>query len=341
MTNDLQEIQELQKELTQFHTDLLHAKEWDVIIPIMRKGLFVLLHTTAKDHDKVRLLPLDDCLDLKQKLVLILDDTAFHGDSMRKAITEVMSAGADQGKISTAVFMKAASCDLDLQCAPGYDRLSDQKYLAKEEMLGLYYASLCSQLDQDHLVAEGVVKCSSLSPDACDRFPLMIEKTSSYPEIFYFVDSSAKLFGRTKFTIADIALSTIDLGDLASFFREEGVNKVRFCLEPDGQISTALIFCPEIIEDATRCRNAIPQRMRLCERLPICSRSQMLLCRDCLYLNLEAKALKWLVNTLQMRLKDTGFKVAITGLGWPELEYRYDHDTVRRIFTEMKQDIVR
>lgn len=334
MSEDPYAVDEIRREIVSFVSDVVEKEEWKIIVPIMRKGLFLLVNTSNNYQEKIALPPFHGVTNLGEKMILILDDKAWHGHTMEENYNGILRMGGKAENVKTAVFMKHRSCSFPIDYY--YYELDDLDYEQKEAALSEYYDSSCLQLDPDHLIAEGIVTSESLDPENLKCFPSVIKKTQDLG-LFYFEESKANLWGIMKFAVADIPLSKLNLNDFRLILREEGVQKLRFCLEPNGQLFIMPIFCPEIHIDRKVCKKALSDRTRLCEQISLDVPETSNFCRDCLNLNLQIKALESLLPPLCRRLKNEGFVINLKSLKWPELEYKYYEirsilrDSLRRV----------
>lgn len=320
MNADPHSFGQLEREIADFVRDVTSKKEWDIIVPIMRKGFFLLMSMSNDHQEKILLPPFHDVTNLREKTILIIDDKAWHGHTMEKTFKEIMERGAQPENVKTAVFIKHASCNFPIDYYQ-YE-LSDREYEKKEAEFSEYYDSSCLQLDPDHLVAVGNVVSQSLDPQDLRRFPLAVEN-AQHLGLFYLKEPKTNLCGIMKFAIADIPLSMIGLGDLSQILREEGVQKLRFCLEPNGKLFLVPIFCPEIQVDVRICKKALRNETKLCEQVSMDAPLTSEFCRDCLNFNLQIKALESLLPILRLKLRKAGFIIKIERLSWPELEYKF------------------
>jgi hypothetical protein len=322
---DLECVNKIQIELDQFTDSLLSKGSWDIIVPVMRKGLFLLAKSPEGQRAKIRLPPFYGVNAVETKAILIVDDKAWHGHTMNKKFSEVLSTGAKKENIRTAVFMKHDSCEFPIDFF--HYEFGDEEYTEKEADLSVYYDSLCLQIDPDHLVVKGTVSVESLDARELTQFPSEVEKTTSDLGIFYFQESSSLLWGRMKFAIVDIDLSKLGLKDLDSVFQTEGVQKVRFCLEPNGGLFIVPIFYPEIHTDRNSCQKIGVISSELCKELNQEIPRSLGLCRECIDFNLQISAFKAFFNLLSDRIRRSGFAINIIDLSWPELEFKYPEVT--------------
>jgi hypoxanthine phosphoribosyltransferase len=300
----------------------LAGKDWDIIVPVMRKGLFVLANAPEECIKKIRLLPLYGIDNLFDKSILLIDDKAWHGHTLEAKYKELVKLGAKPGNIKTAVFVKHADCFFPVDFY--YYELNDLEYQRKEADLSVYYDSQSLQLDPDHLVAKGQIITSSIDTKRYEFFPKVLEENTKDLDVFYYQESTANLWGRKKFAIADIPLSKLNIGKLASLLREdEGVQKVRFFLEPSGELYIMPIFYPGFVIDNEYCHEIFTQNESLCKQFAGKVAVTEELCRECFDFNLQVLVLKDLWRILSKRLKKSGFSLKINKLSWPELEFKY------------------
>lgn len=324
-TSYFESVSTIKNNLEQFVTSLFAKNDWDIIVPVMRKGLFVLANSSEGQRAKIRLPPFYGISAIENKIILIVDDKAWHGHTMEEKYTEVLLTGAKKENVKTAVFMKHRSCEFPIDFF--HYEFGDDDYAEKEADLSVYYDSLCLQLDPDHLVARGSVTAQSLDSRELARFPREIEKTTSDLGVFYFQESSSQLWNRKKFAVADIDLSKLDLKDLDLLFKKEGVQKVRFCLEPTGELLIVPIFCPETSPDKEKCRKTEIIKAKLCELVCKEVPRSLDLCRECVDFNLQVGAFKAFFNMLSNKMRLSGFAIHIMDLSWPELQFKYPEVT--------------
>jgi len=320
-TSEFERVEKIHVDLNRFMSNLFSKNSWDIIVPVMRKGLFLLANSCEDQRAKIRLPPFYGVTGIENKTILIVDDKAWHGHTMNGKYKEVLCTGARKENIKTAVFMKHQSCEFPIDFF--HYELGDDEYAEKEADLSVYYDSLCLQIDPDHLMVRGFIGAQSLDSRELARFPHEIEKITSDLGVFYPQESSCQLWKRSKFAIADIDLSKLGLKDLDSLFQIEGVQKVRFCLEPNGELFIVPIFCPETRTDRERCQNTAIIENKLCEQLRQEVPRSSELCRECIDFNLQIGAFKAFFKVLSNRIKLAGFAIHIRDFSWPELEFKY------------------
>jgi hypothetical protein len=305
-----------------------------MIVPILRKGRLILLSAVQSFSGKIRSVPFYGVKNINEMEVLILDDTALHGHTMKSKFEEVLSAGARKENVKTAVFVKNGECGFPID----YFRheLTGLDYDYKESDLGQFYESLCLQLDADHLVIKGAVTVGTLDHGIWQRFIAVIKEGAAGIGTFYPQNSIAELWGRLKFAIADVPLSICNLGNLGDLLTEgAGVQKIRFCLEPCGEFLIMPIFCPMI--DSKKCENgqALQGKIKFCEELKDIPRTDRL-CRECVDFNLQICVMRNLLPNIFERTKKAGFVIKIDSLSWLQLEYAYPH--FKSILNEKTQE---
>lgn len=316
-------VEKTRSEVNSFVEEILFMNTWDMIVPILRKGRLILLSTMQDFSEKIRSVPFHGVDDMNELTILILDDKALHGHTMKSKFEEVLLAGAKKENVKTAVFVKNRECDFPIDCFR-YE-LADLDYDNKESDLGQFYESLCLQLDADHLVARGLVAGDSFDHEIWQRFPAAIKESATGIGIFYPQDSIAELWGRQKFCIADVPLSKCDLGNLGGLLTEgPGVQKMRFCLEPCGELLIMPIFYPMIDPNKCECGKALEGKTKFCEELKDIPRTDQF-CRECVDFNLQMSVMRSLLPIIFERTKKAGFAVKIDSLSWPQLEYVCPH----------------
>jgi hypothetical protein len=321
MNSLVSSVENIKNEINQFIKELFGKAEWDVLVPILRKGRIVLLSTVQDFAPRIRLPPFYGLDQIGNKKVLILDDKAMHGHTMKNIHAQVLSAGVPEKNVKTAVFVKNKACDYPINYY--YHELEGMEYDKKESDLALYYESVCLQLDADHLVAKSIVTGNSLDTQIFRRFPKAVEQCSSDVGIFYLQHSIARFWGREKFAIADIPLSKLNIDYLDKLITEEGVQKLRFCLEPCGELLIMPIFYPQINVNNEVCKEALDGRTKFCEQILREVPRTTELCRECIDFNLQASALVNLSRYLMERLRKAEYNIHVNSLIWPELEYKY------------------
>lgn len=316
-------VENVKAEITVFIKRLLDENDWDIIVPILRKGGLVLL-STIQNTSKFHLPPFYDIDHVGKKKILIFDDKAMHGHTIRKKYEEVIAAGAEKTHIRTAVFIKNKNCEFPIDHC--YHELDGLDYDTEESNLNLYFESLCLQLDADHLVAKCSVVSDHLETTAYQNLSIAIRDNTSDIGVFYRQnDSIARFWGRQKFAIADISLSRLELGSLSQLLIDEGVRKMRFCLEPCGDMLIMPIFYPSqpIASMAgSTCKLDLTGKVKFCEQI-LEENSETSFCRECIDFNVQMCALRTLLPVLSQRLIKVGYAIRINSLSWPELEYGY------------------
>ena len=319
MSRASNKVDDIRQDILGFVRDVATKREWDIIVPIMRKGLFVLLNSLDGYQDRIILPPFHGVSKLSQKAILILDDKAWHGHTMERKYKEIIGMGARRENVKTSVFMKHISCDFPIDYYRY--RFGDLEYEKKEAEISEYFDSSCLQLDPDHLMAQGIVARRSLDTTDLKRFSSAVENTQNLGLFYPEEESEANLCGIMRFGIADIPFSMLDLQELRKMLKEEGVQKLRFCLELNGQLVVTPIFCPEINVNQKICKAALSNGAKLCDHISLEISEEF--CRNCLNFNLQIKALRSLLRILNKGLKNEGFAICIEKLSWPELEYRF------------------
>jgi len=150
----------------------------------------------------------------------------------------------------------------------------------------------------------------------------VLEHSFSDIGLFYKQETIACLWGREKFGIADISLSTLGITNFEKLVEVEGVQKIRFCLEPSGKFTLTPIFYPEIITNTSICKDYLSTGSRFCEFMPDMAVSS-LFCRECIDFNLQTTILRKVKELLTARLKKFGYLININDLSWPLFEYKY------------------
>jgi hypothetical protein len=310
-------VDQIKVELREFIENLL-SKGWDIIVPIMRKGLLMsdpfLRAGPSSVREKVRLLPLDPREQLRRKTILILDDKAWRGATMMDNYRAVLSRYGEPDNVKAAVFLENRACRFRIDYSKY--QLQESQYVQKETVLNAYYASLCQHLDPDHLAVNGKLVSSA---GAYHEFPALLEKKMVDFGSFYSQESLCSLWGRTKFAIADLPTDKLGLGELRSFLGEEGVVKIRFCLESDGRTSiTPVVF--GLFVDKIKCRQLLSTQLcQIASFRPV----ESYVCRDCVDFNITTRIWNSFAENLRERMKGSGFSIEVTDATWPELEYRY------------------
>jgi hypoxanthine phosphoribosyltransferase len=341
MPSTKKEVDDLQEKLKDFISTTVKVENFDVVIPIMRKGLFLLDRLFPKERMFRTLLfdPIEDRLPasimLKDKTVLILDDSARTGRTVLEAKESIISNNsADPEKIRIGIFMKNVNCQAKIDYC---DIIFDEKN--GSELYGLlsaYFDSLCHQLDPDHLVIRGELRSKSIF----DQKQILLDIKTELERFgsYYPQDSICTLWGRSKFGVFDLRASDFGLNAYDKYWTEEGVFKIRFCLEPNLTMFTVPIFCPEImppnLPDPAKCVSLIPSRF--CESIELSSDA---LCRDCINFNLTRKFAEEFIPLFKKRLLSYGISYNIIEITWPEIELRYEglRNRLQEDFRDSKQ----
>lgn len=327
MKSKKETIDSLQIRLRDFVRSTVAKRDFDVVIPVMRKGLF-LLETLFPENRRFKIYLLDPVEDklpkkivLANKKILLLDDSARTGRTISGAKHSVIdNNAATKEEICVGVFMKHRNCEAEIDY---WDVVFDDTNGSElYGQLSAYFDSLCHQLDPDHLVLCGKIKTESQTIDnahflTCIRSEL--EQFGSY----YAQESICSVWGRTKFAVADLYASDFGLEDFKRFWREEGVFKVRFCLEPNWTMYSVPIFCPEVVppksRDGNECESLVD--FKFCKWSD--SRDEIL-CRDCISYNLTKAFADKFIPTLKTRLRPKGYSYEIYEVTWPEVQLKYE-----------------
>jgi len=320
-------IDSLQIRLKNFVMSTVTKEDFDVVIPIMRKGLF-LLETSFPKNRRFRIYLLDPIEDklprnivLANKKILLLDDSARTGGTIERAKKSIIANNkATEEYIRVGVFMKHKDCKAkidypevvfdDANGTELYGQLSD------------FFDSMCHQLDPDHMIICGKMKRESGTIEgahllACIRKEL--EQLGSY----YPQESVCSLWGRTKFSVADLYASDFGLDAFKRYWRKEGVFKVRFCLEPNWTMYMVPIFCPEIVppkfRDGSECGALVD--FKFCEWS---ESPDEILCRDCISYGLTKVFADKFVPIFESGLQAQGYSYEISEATWPEIQLKYE-----------------
>ena len=149
-------IEDLQTDLRVFVSSTIKAERFDVVIPIMRKGLFLLdrLFPTNRGFRIFLLDPMENIIpknvSLASERILILDDSARTGRTLMEAKQSIITNNSARDEnIRIAVFMKHKDC----QAPVHYWKVEFDDADATElyGLLSNYFDSLCHQLDPDLL----------------------------------------------------------------------------------------------------------------------------------------------------------------------------------------------
>lgn len=328
MKSKKETIDSLQIKLKDFIRSTVRAQDFDVVIPILRKGLFLLerLFPTNRGFKIYLLDPLEDKLPgsiiLKNKKILLLDDSARTGRTISEAKQSIISNNfAAKENIHVGVFMKHQECkaEIDYWIVDFDDASGDELY----GQLSGYFDSLCHQLDPDHLSIFGTISSKSQTADKT-HFLMCIRKELEQLGSYYPQDESiCHLWDRTKFAIADLYPSSYGLDGFKVFWKEEGVFKVRFCLEPNWTMYTVPIFCPEIVPPRSRDNKDCDALIEF----KFCRWSgshDEILCRDCIYFNLTEAFAQKFIPTLKSNLMTKGYFYKISETTWSEIQLKYE-----------------
>lgn len=333
-------VDSLQKKLNKFVASTLTTEAFDFVIPIMRKGLFLLDNAlSGKDRTfQVLLLEPDENklssdVDLKGKKILIIDDSSRSGGTIHRAKEGIIKNNtAEEINIRTAVFMKSKSCaeKIDYFAAEFDDDNGSDLYGA----LSTYFDSLSPRLDPDHLVIRGRLDIGVNYPDQRAILSILERELNKFGEYYEQTDSSCSLWHRAKFSVVDLKSKDFDLKNFSSFWKEEGVFKARFCLEPDWILYVLPIFCPEIIppllSSEKNCSSSL--NSKFCKWSGSSSDS---LCRDCISYNLTKIFAERFIVDLNKNLKPYGISFNILDVNWPEIQLRY-RNFQERIIADLK-----
>ena len=245
-------IDDFQNGLKQFLVDTIKSEKFDIVIPIMRKGFFLLetLFPIYREFDIVLLDTVPD-YSLANKKILILDDSARTGRTIKQAkqaILDGVKNKKEQPIIRLAVFLKHKKCTepIDYYCKE-YD---DESLLSIKDQLSGYFDSLCHQLDPDHLVVRAEITQKD-GPFNAENFLKAMKEILKKKGTYYVQDSVCTLWRRTKFAVCDLNPADFGLKKYSKYWCNEGVCKARFCFEQSDIVPNILytvpIFCPEII----------------------------------------------------------------------------------------------
>jgi hypothetical protein len=335
-------VDDLQEELKVFISRTVTAENFDIVIPIMRKGLFLLDRVFhGQQKFKISLLEstedrLSPGISLKGKKVLIIDDSSRTGRTINKAkLGLVANNFADLENIKTATYMKRKNCGTKIDyCCCEFDETSGTQLYA---VLSAYFDSLCHQLDPDHLVISGILELGVNYPDQKTILQLLKNELSNFGSFYIQTDSMCRLWGRAKFSVVDLRTGEFGLGDYSPLWTEEGVFKVRFCIEPDWSMNVVPIFCPEIIppgdKNPKNCVGLVTTRF--CEL----THDTDALCRDCISYNLTKNFSEIFIPVFKKTLTLHGLSYSVSSIGWSELELRYEEvqDTLKADFEASKK----
>lgn len=311
-------IDDFQNELKSFLVAAVNAEKFDVVVPVMRKGLFLLENLFPTDRQfEIFLLDLPPNLVLDGKRILLFDDSARTGRTLHDARENIMLRSPKKSlKIRVGVFMKHKSCRETIDYWG--KEFDDDNAAELYGCLSDYFDSLCHQLDPDHLV---IRTCVSKIDGALDKDTFLrdMEQILAKKGRYYLQDSVCSLWGRSKFAVADLNPAEYGLDSMKSFWAEEGVCKVRFCLEPSNALYTVPIFCPEITPPKDgNCASVIQTRF--------CSGADPpdeIRCRDCINFALTERLAQKFIPQLKEELLAKNYKYEITEMTWPEIQLRY------------------
>jgi hypoxanthine phosphoribosyltransferase len=112
MDNVKSRVEKIRSELHEFIRSTISHDTFDVIIPIVRKGLFILevSDINRESNYKVYLLPLSENISLQGKKVLILDNSCYSGQTLLNALEELKRSQLEKERSKIGVFVKCKSC---------------------------------------------------------------------------------------------------------------------------------------------------------------------------------------------------------------------------------------
>jgi len=318
-------IDALQQGLKKFLVDTIEAEKFDIVIPIMRKGFF-LLETLFPEHKEFDIFLPDTLpeMSLSDKRILILDDSARTGGTINKEKQRVLEKATNKNNpptIRLAVFLKHKACGEPIDhYYKEYD--DNNQTIVLKEQLSDYFDSLCHQLDPDHLVIRveiGKNQGEFIASEFLDVMREILKQKGTY----YEQNSVCTLWRRNKFAVCDLNPTEFGLERFAKYWITEGVCKARFCFEQNDIVPNSLfivpMFYPKVIPpQGKECQRVIAKKF--CDLSANHASGKQ--CVHCVNFVLTAEFAKNLITQLKREIMAKGFTVNITSVSWLEIELR-------------------
>jgi len=329
-----------EKEFIRFIEDcLLKPDEYDVLVPLARKGWVIFDHLKRERKLKI-MIPYEYGINVKRlrnKRICLFDDAVKQGRHLYDALLQLVNAGVPAEKITLVTFLlnETKYFDDDNKCRTGirellgreitaYRSLNDMDFHRKVSDIVMCIAHFGTIIDPDHLVATVTLA----KPINCDE----VMKILTSLEIGKLLEPGANLQhlhpGKKKITIDKIDYNAVTGETSPEAVKEVVQCKIRMIWEYDAQKFQTQKF------ELTPIVNPVIDRKRLgfeCRKAPSRGFCQKFLdqtsienddlCVDCVLFNMIPKLLKAFLEILGQKIPT---RMHIENMRWIEFESNYN-----------------